>query len=307
MSRMKMSPRQVQLIRDTVARDCTAQEFDVFIEMAELKGLDPFLGQIVPVVVNRGDAARRRMTLLISREGQRIIAQRCGDYRPASKPARFRASAKRISLANPQGLISATVYLWKQSAPNGQWFPVAGHARWDEHAPSGPAEPEVIYRSEIATLTRIVGPTHSAMPVRGDSWSRMPRLMLAKCAEMQALRAGWPAQYAGLYDEAELSHAGADEDIVTGDASHPAETGTTPAGMLTVHWSPQALPEVVSCADFIARAPDWLRRQDSDEVLQWLHLNRAALRQIWTTHPREALALKHLIDELSGQRPDVVH
>jgi phage recombination protein Bet len=305
MSHMKLSTRQVQLIRNTVARDCTPQEFDVFVEMAEQKGLDPFLGQIVPIIANRGDAARRRMTLLISREGQRIIAQRCGDYRPASKPARFRASTKQMTATNPQGLISATVYLWKQS--DGQWFPVAGHARWDEHAPSAPAEPELIYRSEIATLTRIVGPTQSAMPVRGDSWSRMPRLMLAKCAEMQALRAGWPAQYAGLYDEAEFSQVGADDDMTGSDNTPGDEPALSASDMLRVYWSPFAMPEVISTADFIARAPEWLKQLQSQDVLEWRHLNRDALRQIWTTHPRETLALKQLIDELSGQRPANVH
>jgi len=44
----------------------------------------------------------------------------------------------------------------------------------------------------------------------------MPRLMLAKCAEMQALRAGWAAQYAGFYDQAEFyrNPVGDEEDLM---------------------------------------------------------------------------------------------
>jgi hypothetical protein len=39
------------------------------------------------------------------------------------------------------------------------------------------------------------------------NWSKMPRVMLAKCANMVALRAGWPETFAGLYAEEELDRA----------------------------------------------------------------------------------------------------
>ena len=313
LDRAKLTDRQIKLIRETVAKDCTAQEFDVFIELAEMRRLDPFLGQIVPIVVNRFDPARRRMSLLISREGQRIMAQRRGDYRPASKPPRFRSAESRISANNPQGLISATVYLWKLGTGDGVWYPVVGHAHWDEFAPRLNSEPQVIYRSEIATLTRLVGPTHSAMSTKASPWLRMPRLMLAKCAEMQALRAGWPTQYAGLYDEAEFDQLSMDTDVPdpadanersdqsSSDIHHPGEGG------LTVYWSANDTPEVVSAAELIDRAPEHLRSMHDVDVSQWVHLNREALALLWKSHPRDALALKRLVEQLTHQKTGMVH
>ena len=81
-----MTPRQIPLVKSTVAKDCNDGEFSLFMEVASAKGLDPFLGQIIPMVFNKGNAEKRKMTIIVSRDGQRVVAQRCGEYRPASKP-----------------------------------------------------------------------------------------------------------------------------------------------------------------------------------------------------------------------------
>ncbi len=44
----QLRPHQLDLIRRTLARDCTREEFDLFIETAERYGLDPFRRQIMP-------------------------------------------------------------------------------------------------------------------------------------------------------------------------------------------------------------------------------------------------------------------
>ena len=108
------TPRQVALIKNTVAKDCNAEEFNLFVEVARGKGLDPFLGQIIPMVFSKNDAKKRKMTIIITRDGQRVIAQRCGDYRAASKTPTYETDASLKSDTNPLGLISATVFLWKQ-------------------------------------------------------------------------------------------------------------------------------------------------------------------------------------------------
>ncbi len=43
--------------------------------------------------------------------------------------------------------------------------------------------------------------------IDSGKWRKMPRLMLSKCATMQALRAGWPDQFGALYAEEELDRA----------------------------------------------------------------------------------------------------
>ncbi len=49
----RLRPHQLDLIRRTVAADCTNEEFDLFIEAAERYGLDPFRRQIMPLVFSR--------------------------------------------------------------------------------------------------------------------------------------------------------------------------------------------------------------------------------------------------------------
>ena len=82
-----LRPHQVELLRRTIAADCARDEFDLFIETAQRSGLDPFRRQIVPLVLGKQDPSRRRMVVIVTLEGQRVIASRCGNYRAASEPA----------------------------------------------------------------------------------------------------------------------------------------------------------------------------------------------------------------------------
>src|SRR5687768_970674 len=128
-------PRQIALVQQTVAKGCNAEEFNLFVEVARGKGLDPFLGQIIPMVFSKDNPKKRKMTIIISRDGQRVIAQRCGDYRPASKPPQYETDKEAMSPLNPQGIICATVYLWKQDQKSVDWYEVAGQSYWEEFAP----------------------------------------------------------------------------------------------------------------------------------------------------------------------------
>src|SRR5690554_2198816 len=134
-TKFDLSPRQIALVKTTVAKDCNHDEFDLFSEVARAKGLDPFLGQIIPMIFSKDDPKKRKMTIIISRDGQRVIAQRCGDYRPASKPPTYEFDESLKGLTNPKGIVSATVYLWKQDPKTAAWYEVAGQVDWDEFAP----------------------------------------------------------------------------------------------------------------------------------------------------------------------------
>ena len=57
------TPRQIALIKDTIAKDCNNDEFNLFVEVARGKGLDPFLGQIIPMVFSKDNPKKRKMTL----------------------------------------------------------------------------------------------------------------------------------------------------------------------------------------------------------------------------------------------------
>ncbi len=310
------SDRQIALIQNTVAKDCNRDEFNLFVEVARAKGLDPFLGQIIPMVFNKDhrDQTKRKLTIIISRDGQRVIAQRCGDYRPASKPPTYEIDPALVGSANPHGMISATVYLWKQDPRTSEWYEVAGQAFWDEFAPfkyaanqydrvdtgdkwpdGNPKVDKVLKANAVASLDT------------SGNWARMPRLMIAKCAEMQALRAGWPAHFDGLYDEAEMDRA----KVIDADAAEVAEQfatdqrlahvnakGTIPIVLDRVEGKIEFIPE----GQFADKVSEWLRDAVSaDDVSAFVDRNQNAFKMFWAFNKADALSLRKAIDARSAE------
>lgn len=290
--------RQVALIKRTVAKDCNAEEFNLFVEVARGKGLDPFLGQIIPMVFSKNDATKRKMTIIISRDGQRVIAQRCGDYRPASKPAQFEFDADLKGPLNPKGIVSATVYLWKQDPKDGTWYEVAGQADWDEFAP---VKDEWVWNEE----ERKRKPTGNKVLDDSGNWARMPKLMIAKCAEMQALRAGWPSQFAGLYDEAEMDRAKLAEMDASDIAAHADEAERMrrigAADSITVTWGDGWALEQVPTGQFADRAMEFIEQSSKADVDRWAQANRVGLNEFWAKSPNDAIAVKKAIE---AKKPD---
>lgn len=289
------TPRQIALIQHTVAKDCNNDEFNLFMEVARAKGLDPFLGQIIPMVFSKGNAAKRKMTIIISRDGQRVIAQRCGDYRPASKPPAYEIDKDLASPLNPLGLVSATVFLWKQDTKTGEWFEVAGQAFWEEFAPVkdewAQGEDGRNYKTGEKKLDD------------SGNWTRMPRLMIAKCAEMQALRAGWPEQFTGLYDEAEMDRAKVLDMTASEIVEHEREETRMKAiagpDAITVTWGDGWSLENVPLGQFMDRALEFIKDSDFQTVGKWASANRAGLQMFWAKAPGDALELKKAIEKAS--------
>ena len=189
------TPAQISLIKRECAASSTDDEFNMFMAAARNYSLDPFRKQICQIVFNAKNAERRRAAIVITRDGKRVMAQRCGDYRPASKPPEYvEGDEARDPDTNPQGLISASVVLHMQDA-SGNWQDVYGEAEWDECAP-------VKDEGAFCETKRRKAPT--GKKIIDGMWKKMPRLMLAKCAEAQALRAGWPETFGGAYFEEEV-------------------------------------------------------------------------------------------------------
>lgn len=189
------SPRQLQLIKRTIASDCNDPEFDLFVEAARHMGLDPFRRQIMPLVFSKGDANKRRMSLIVGIDGFRVIAARCADYRPDENEADIAYDPALKSDANPLGIVKATVTAWKQDR-KGDWHPVRGVAYWDEFVPlkeDSDAGYDWIDTGEVwadsgkpkKKKVPKAGGTVRQMP--DGNWARMPRVMISKCAEAQAL------------------------------------------------------------------------------------------------------------------------
>jgi phage recombination protein Bet len=293
-----LRPHQLDLLRRTVASECSRQEFDLFIEVAQRCGLDPFRRQIMPLVFSKDRPDKRRMVIVIGIDGQRTIAQRCGNYRPASEPTTFVASKRNKGALNPLGLTFARVTLFQQDN-RGEWFPVVGEAYWDELAPIKDEWAEdSTTGSWVTTGRQVLDPS--------SKWAKMPRLMLSKCATMQALRAGWPAQFSGLYVEEEMDRA----KLFDASASELADKTREEArlrslaanDLITVSFGGWNL-ENVPIEQFAERALAWMEApgRGSGEIRTWAETNREALRAFWARSPGPALELKKAIEVRSGR------
>lgn len=286
--------KQLQLIKHTIAKDCNDAEFDLFLEAARSYGLDPFRKQIIPLVFgkNARDQSKRRMSIVVSRDGLRVIAQRCKNYRPASEPAQFIYDEALRGDLNPKGIVSVSVRLWQQDN-RGEWFPVIGEADWDEFSPMADEWGEDESGKRRPTGRKILD--------QSGNWARMPKIMLTKCAEAQALRAGWPDQFSGVYVEEEMDRAKTLDLSASEIVAHEAEDRRMKAiaanDSITVSWGDNYSLENVPVGQFMDRALDHIRSVKDEEVKRWADANRDPLRLFWARQPADALELKKEIEK----------
>lgn len=182
----KYSSEQVKLLADTIARGCDEAELKLFLEIAKLKRLNPFDGQIRPVKRWNSDLGREAMVIQVGIDGYRSTASRTEELAGID-------DAVFDSEDHPQPKwAKVTVYRWS----HGEKIPYTATARWSEY----------------------VQKKKDGSP--NSMWSRMPYLMLAKCAEALALRKAFPDELAGMYTEEEMGQA----DNPDQEARQPQET-----------------------------------------------------------------------------------
>lgn len=289
MALQDFTPTQLTTIKNTVAKDTNDLEFDLFMNAARSYGLDPFRKQISAIVFNKNNAERRQMAIIVGRDGLRAIAARCGDYRPATGPANIVYDNDMKSEANPKGIVSVGVTLFKQDN-KGDWHPVYGEAYWDEFAP---LKEEWAYDEGKGKRA----PT-GKKTVDGN-WARMPIVMLTKCAEGQALRAGWPDQFGNLYAEEEMQ-ARTERDItpseqVQAEAAHRRENAIGGRGLMMNMDQTGALQRI-AMGEVADRCLEFIRDNTAEDVWKWSIQNREPLREFWAVSPNDALEVKKHIE-----------
>lgn len=178
------SERQVALIKEQIMPKSNDDELMMFIQVASHRGLDPFMKHIYAVQYGG------KWSYQVSIDGLRLIAQRSGRYRGQTEPQWCGDDGKWMDV-------------WLKDEP-----PAAARVGvWIEGNPQ-PLMAVALYKNFVST-------TSSGAP--NSFWKKMPDLMLAKCAEAQALRKAFPEEAGGLYTSDEMGQAASDRPYVDAD------------------------------------------------------------------------------------------
>lgn len=301
------SPEQMALIRRTVAADTTPDEFNLFMEVCRRVGLDPFRKQIHCVVYNKDDEKKRKVTFITAIDGMRAVAARGRDYRPDDEEPAFEIDEARKGPSNPAGLVKATVRAYKL-APNGEWHRVVGVAYWSEFAPMKQdaeggydwVDTGEVWQDSGKPKKRKV-PRGEVTEVPSGKWGEMPMLMLAKCAEAQALRKGWPEDLSGIYSPEEMERPMTD--ITPTDAIAQFEQEKR----LKLVGATRSVPIIWKVGDPIVYVPagqlyDEAAKHIADiesarELTWWRETNSAGIRELWAISKSDGLGVNKLYED----------
>lgn len=176
-NRIVFTEDQVQQIKDIICKGASDDELSVFLTIAKRSGLDPFSKQIYMIRRWNSDVNRYIYAPQTSIDGFRLIAERTGDYQGQNGP------------------------FW--CGEDGVWKDF-----WFSKEPPIASKVAVLRKGFTAPLWGISNYSEFLQTTKsGDAnsmWKKMPAVMLAKCAESQALRKAFPLDLGGIYTDAEF-------------------------------------------------------------------------------------------------------
>lgn len=167
---------EIELLKKTVAKGTTDDEFLYFMTICKKHKIDPFLRQIYCVVWPTNEGKSHDLVIIMGIGGYRMTAARDHKDFAGTSSATFTWPEKPMK--TPAGRTipdSATV---KAIRKGGEFSEATCY--WEEFAPR-----------DLTTK-------------RSDFWNRLPKHMLAKCAEAHAIRKAFP-DLSDIYTEEEVS------------------------------------------------------------------------------------------------------
>jgi phage recombination protein Bet len=283
-------PKQVALIKRTVAKDTTPAEFDQFLHICKAVRLDPIRRQIYCFIMSKNDPKKRQMTIVTSIGGYRAIAERTGNYRPGRVETTL--GEKKDPACNPVGISHATATVYKYV--HGEWHEVVETAYWSEFAPL-----KEIWEDDKPSGKFQLDP-------RKDNWRRMPRVMIEKCAEAKALRRGWPDDFDGLLAEDEMDRAHT-LDLTATELAEAGEQATRLEAIgggnkILMDWMDGEPLVPVPVGKLADQAIDFIRKNKDEpsSILAWRERNRHGLQEFWAKDKDAALAVKTEIEKATA-------
>jgi phage recombination protein Bet len=177
-NRIDFTPEQIQLVKDQIAPKATDNELKMFLYQCSRTGLDPMTRQIY--CIHRGG----KMTIQVSIDGFRVIAERSGTYAGQDKPNFIYNEQKQ--------LIGCEVTVYRFAKDNTRYPASVGVAYWAEYCPQQGQD---------------------------NMWRKMPHTMISKVAEALALRKAFPQDLSGLYTTEEMEKVNVDENNNNGNTN----------------------------------------------------------------------------------------
>lgn len=199
---------EIDLLKQTVAAGTTDLEFALFSKVCHRTGLDPFTRQIYAIKrkQQRNGQWIDVMTIQTGIDGYRVIAERTDEYLGGDEPAYGPpCECGKKALGKHPEYATVTVRRWKHGT---------------EHATTDRAD----FDEYVQTKS---GGEPTAM------WAKMPKRMIAKCAEALALRRAFPGLFEGVYTAEEMAQADSESVIDVPAHSDTASSRNGAAGAST--------------------------------------------------------------------------
>lgn len=173
----EVSAAMMQFVKDQIMNGASDSELMAFVQVAKATGLDPMRRQIYAVARWDKNEQRNKWIWQASIEGFRSVADGSGSYEGQVGP------------------------FW--CGPDGQWRDV-----WLSNTPPAAAKVGVLRKGWREPLYRIALYSEYVQRTKEGKvtkfWLEKPTLMLAKCAEAQAIRAAFPQRLSNVYSEEEI-------------------------------------------------------------------------------------------------------